>query len=324
MYRRTMWTLVALALASLAYGLPIRLHAQEAAATPPASPEAPHPESAPPESAPPEAPQGDNEAPWTASLSGGVTLFSGESDQRFVEMSLSRDLGDSWLNVSLAHVDPGGDAVSAGFVPARTRQIALSGGTAFGAVSVNAHVAFGERSFDDLEFMRRDGRPIMVESDGSSFGLGGSVTYDIAVGKSGFLSPSLAVDHAKIDVARAANVPGTGLFTIAEEEKGTSFTGSLAYQHLFGPDYAHNIGAYAAVVHSSNNALYNPGNSPQALVSLFALRGAPGQKDSWAEAGATGSFGLSGNLRLNVVALRTFGFSGPEATSLSAGIAISF
>lgn len=264
-----------------------------------------------------------DEPKWTVSASGGATLFAGEDDQPFFEISLARDFGDSWLELSAAQVESGGDPVSAGFVPATTRQLALAGGTAFGAVSLQAYAAIGERVFDDLEFARRDGRPVTIESDGSSLGIGGSLTVDIPVGESSFFSPSAALDYAEIDVARVANVPGAGLFTIAEQEDGVTITGSASFQHLFGDDYVHNLGAYAAFVHSSNNAVYNPGSSPQALVNLFAFRDAPGQEDSWAELGISGSFGIGRRLRLNVVAIRTLGFAGPEATSLSAGFALS-
>ncbi len=272
----------------------------------------------------PDTQSGEDPAPWTISVSVGSTVFSGGSDQPFVEISIGRDFGESWLELSGAYVESGGDPVSAGFVPATTRQASLSGGTSFAAVSLGVYAAFGERRFDSLEFARRDGRSVTVDSDGSSFGIGGSATYDIPVGTSSFLSPSVSLDYAEADVARAVNVPGAGLFTIKEQEDGITVTGSLSYQHLFGEEYAHNLGAYAGVVHSSNNAVYNPGNSPQALINLFALRDAPGREDGWVEIGGTGSFGLGSNLRLNLVAIRTLGFAGPEATSLSAGVAISF
>lgn len=264
------------------------------------------------------------ERPWTVAVSGGATVFAGEGDQPFVEISVSRELGSSWIQLSAAQVESGGDAVSAGFVPATTRQVALAGGTAFGAVSLDAYAALGDRRFDSQEFARRDGRSVRVDSDGSSFGIGASATYDIAVGASAFVSPSLALDYAELDVARVATLPGGELFTIKEQEDGVTATASLAYQHLFGADYAHNVGGYAGLVHSSNNAVYNPGNSPEALASLFAFRATPGVTDSWAEVGASGSFGLSPALRLNLVAIRTLGFAGPEATSFAAGISRSF
>ena len=162
----------------------------------------------------------DGENLWTLSISGGATIFSGASDQPFGEISLSRDFGEGYLELAVSQLDSRGDAALAGFVPARTRQVALSGGKSFDAISLDAYISFGKRAFDDLEFARRDGRSVMIQSDGSSFGIGGSGTYDMPIGESKFsFHPGLGVgfeSYAFSENVTLAYAPGADSVSIVD------------------------------------------------------------------------------------------------------------
>jgi len=112
--------------------------------------------------------------------------------------------------------------------------------------------------------------------------------------------------------------------TVEEREDG--FSGSLAfsYVHLFGESAAHSAGPYIAMVASSNSTVFSPGTGGERVAQLAAIRNAPGEGDVWIEVGGSASFRLSENLRLNLSAIQTLGFVGPEATSLNAGLSLSF
>ncbi|MGB5723566.1 MAG: autotransporter outer membrane beta-barrel domain-containing protein [Parasphingorhabdus sp.] len=267
----------------------------------------------------------ENEQHWRVGFSGGATLVGGVDDQTYASASITRNIGNGYVQLSTTGVDAG-DAQGLIFaVPASSQQLRLSGGTGWGDISLDGYVSAGRRKFDD-ELLGTDGSPIIVNSDGNTFGIGGSATYDLAIGESGFLSPSIEVDFNSVDIGRAVTLPSGSQATVEEKEKGVSGTISLTYTHLFGKDAKHSFGPHAALVVSSNSTAFSPGsNSGSARMAQFvATRNQPGEGDAWAEFGVSASFGLGKNLRLSLFASQSAGFIGPEATSVGAGLSLGF
>ena len=267
----------------------------------------------------------DSENQWRADISGGATMVGGVDDQTYANASVTRLFGNGYIQISGTLVDAG-DAQGLIFaVPATSRQVRLSGGLGIGDVSLDGYVTVGQRKFDD-EILGRDGNPVIVTSDGDMFGTGVSLTYDIALGESGFLSPSLSVDFNSVDIGRAITLQTGRQATVEEKESGVSGTFSAAYTHMFGPDSANSIGPFVALVASSNSTAFSPGSNTanSRMAQLVAVRNQPGQGDVWAEFGASASFGLTKNLRLNLYATQSIGFLGPEATSVGSGLSLSF
>lgn len=266
-----------------------------------------------------------NEHHWLVSISGGATLVGDVDDQTYASASITRNIGNGYVQLSGTLVDAG-DAQGLIFaVPASSQQLRVSGGIGLGDVSLDGYVSAGRRIFDD-ELIGNDGNPIIVNSDGNIFGIGGSATYDLAIGESGFLSPSIEIDFNSVDIGRAVTLSSGRQATVEEKEKGVSGTLSLTYTHLFGEDAGHSFGPYAALVISSNSTALSPGsNSGSARMAQFvATRNQPGEGDTWAEFGASASFALGDRLRLSLFATQSAGFVGPEATSLGAGISLGF
>lgn len=253
-------------------------------------------------------------------MSGG-----GNDDQPFASLSLTRDLGASYVQLSASAIDSGNTLGLVNFVPASTRQISLAGGTSIGSLGLDAYVSKGWRKFDDESFVARD-IPLTITGNGDSFGVGGGLTYDFLVGTRDFLSPRLAVDFSRLDTGRAVALPNGEFVNIKQKEQGTTGSLGLTWQHLIGEEYEHNAGISLAAVTSSNaNALVARDN-PTALTRITSFRdrlGGPA-KDSWVEIGIDSSFRLSEPLRLSLSGLRTIGFDGPESTSLAAGLSLSF
>ncbi len=262
---------------------------------------------------------------WRAGISGGVTLVGEDDNQAYVSASVTRDIGDGYIQLSATKVDAGDVQGLINAVPASSEQLGLSAGIGLGDFSLDGDVTFGRRKFD-RERLGNDGNPVIVNSDGRIFGVGAALTYDLPLGENGFLSPSLAVDYNSIDIARAATLPSGRQVAVEEREEGVAGTLSLTYMHLFGEEGAHSAGPFAAFVASSNSTAFAPGNAAtgERMAQLVALRNVPGEGDVWGEFGGFASFALGGPLRLNLTASQSVGFVGPEATSLGAGLSFSF
>ncbi|WP_422343217.1 autotransporter outer membrane beta-barrel domain-containing protein [Parasphingorhabdus sp.] len=275
--------------------------------------------------APALASENESENQWRVGISGGATLVGDVDDQTYASASITRNIGDGYVQLSGTLVDAG-DAQGLIFaVPASSQQVRLSGGIGLDEVGLDAYISIGRRKFDD-ELIGNDGNRVIVNSNGNIFGIGGSVTYDLAVGEDGFLSPSIAVDYNSVDIGRVVVLPSGRQATVEEKEEGVSGTLSLTYTHLFGNDANHGVSPYVALVASSNSTAFSPGSNAggSRMAQLVAIRNQPGQGDVWAELGASASFAITDQLRLSLFATQSIGFVGPEATSLGAGISLGF
>ena len=260
---------------------------------------------------------------WSISASGGSTIFAGAGDQPFASLGVTRHFGDTYVRLTGTYIDGGSDdGAPLSTVPASTRQLTLGAGTYFGAVGIDGYVSLGDRKFDRRAFTTRTGQTIALDSDGSSFGAGLSLSYEIPLGDRGVLAPFIAGDYSRISIARALALPGGT--SLGEESREDGVTGSLGASALwlFGPDQRHSIGLYTAALASSNNSAYNGTNAQRA--TALGIGDRPGVSDEWLEYGVTAAFGLSDAVDLQLGAVRTAGFLGPEATSLTGGLSFRF
>lgn len=270
-----------------------------------------------------QAAEDNSDKDWTVTASGGTTTFAGAGDQPFASVGLTRHFGDSYVGLTGTFVDGGADDnAPLSTVPAATRQLTLAAGTLIGAVGVDGYVSLGDRKFDRRAFTTRTGQTLTLDSDGSSFGVGLALTYEIPLGDRGVLAPFIAGDYSRISIARAINLPGGT--SLGEESREDGVTGSLGASALwlFGPDQRHSIGLYTAALASSNNSAYNGTNAQRA--TALGIGDRPGVSDEWVEYGATAAFGLSEAVDLHLGIVRTAGFLGPEATSLTGGLSFRF
>lgn len=274
----------------------------------------------------PAAAQGAAEAEkkdWSISATGGTTIFGGDGDQPFASLGLTRHFGDTYVRLTGTYIDGGSDdGAPLSTVPASTRQITLGAGTYLGALGVDAYVSLGDRQFDRRAFTTRTGQTLALDSNGSSFGAGLSLIYEIPLGDNGILAPFIAGDYSRISIARALALPGGT--SLGEESHEDGVTGSLGASALwlFGPDQRHSIGLYTAALASSNNSAYNGTNAQRA--TALGIGDRPGVSDEWVEYGATAAFGLADAFDLQVGVVRTAGFLGPEATSVTGGLSFRF
>ncbi|MEM8917313.1 MAG: autotransporter domain-containing protein [Pseudomonadota bacterium] len=252
-----------------------------------------------------------------------MTTLENASDQKYGAISLTRDLGDSYVGLSVTHVDSGDVPGLVTAIPASTTELTLSAGTAFDALAIDGFISFGKRDFD-VEAVGRNGQSASISSDGDAFGLGVAASYDIAVGAREFLTPNIGIDYNELDIARIVQGPGGQSVTITNTEDGVTGTFGLTGQKIFGSQGNHVVAIIANFVTTSNTTSFNPGTSQSAVLRALATRNQPGQKDSWGEIGGALSFGLNDDLRLDISALQTFGFLDSDATALSAGLRFSF
>ena len=264
----------------------------------------------------------DTEKKWSLSTSAGTTTISGETDQPFVSLGLTRFFGPSYVRLTGTYVDSGGDTRAASIVPASTRQLTLGGGTLVGALSIDGFLSLGDRDFDTRTFATRTGRTIMLDSGGSSLGAGLALTYEIPLGDDAVIAPFVAGDYSRISIARAVLL-GNG-DSIGEESSEDGFTGSAGANAtwLFGPDKRHSVSLYGGVLASSNNSSYNGTNAQRA--TALGIGDQPGLSDEWFEYGASASFGLSDAASVDIGVVRTAGFLGPEATSFTGRLRFGF
>ncbi len=266
----------------------------------------------------------DEALPWTLSLSGGTSSAQGQGDQPFASVALSREIGAGYIKLSATHVatDDAQGLIAA--IPGKTDQLSLSGGRSFGALSADAYVSLGKRSFGAEEFRRRTGQTVTIDNSGSTFGGGLSLTYDIAVGEHATISPFVSGDYYKVDIARAINLPLRGLVSQIESEDGVTGAAGVNAQLGFGAEDRHSVGLYLGGATTSNTTAYSRGGSGELASRILATFDRPGVSDSWAEYGASASFGLSPRVRLDGSVVRTAGFAGGENTSFTAALRFRF
>lgn len=266
----------------------------------------------------------DAERNWTISATGGISLTGdGGEDQAFGGVSVTRELDESWVQLSFDAVDAGNTFGFLNVVPASTRTLTLSAGTSFGEVGIDTQISKGWRDFDNEAINLRNSQ-ILIEGDGDSFGFGASLTYDAVIGERDFLSPYISGSYDRLDVQRVIIRPNGDPLSVEETEDGFTGTLGLSWQRLFGSEFQHNAGLFVAGVASSNTAAAVTRDTPLAFTQLVASRDGIGQSDTWLEVGGSASLGLSPAVRFNLSGVRTLGFAGPEATSLAAGLSFSF
>ena len=255
---------------------------------------------------------------WRMGINGGATLYSGDEDPQFANIALARDFDQGYVEIGVSVVRGGVTQGLLNAVPVDSEAVTLSAGRGFGDVSIDGYVSLGQRRFDPETL---PGGRVTINSDGSSFALGGALTYEASLSDSVILSPFFAVDYDKVDIGRAVLLPGGNVRTVKSQEDGVTGSVGASLQKLFGD---HSIGINAAFVVTSNSSASRSGTAGDTISRVVAARNVPGQSDEWAEAGASASFAIADKWRLNLNANHTLGFAGPEATSLTAGLSFRF
>ena len=260
---------------------------------------------------------------WSVSASGGLTMVDGDGDQPFFRLGVTRFIGAGYVRASATRFSTRDGAGLVDTVPASTAQVSLAGGYSFGSLAIDAYGSLGWRDFDPEAFRQRTGQMIEIESDGTIAGAGVSLTYEVELGDGTLLSPFIAGDINRVDIARAITVVGRG--TISQKESQSGETGSLGFtlDRALG-NGGHAIGAYAAFVATSNSAVAIRSSAPVAAARLFGPLDVPGSSDSWLEYGGSATLGLSEAVLLDFSVVRTASFPGEESTSFSAGTRFRF
>lgn len=266
--------------------------------------------------------QSDDRA-WRLSLQGGAAFVDDGDGQPFVGIGLEHAWDDAHAQIELLLVGAADAPGLAEAVPARSRQLRVAAGHRFGDWSLEAQARIGRRIFEPERF-RGPGRIVESRADGKSFGLGASLTRDIALGGDVYLSPFASIDYDRLDIGRAVETAAGERVVLRESEEGLTGSAGASVQHLFGRRRAHATGIYAVFVASSNSTAYDPGAAPGEPDRLTARRDIPGFEDSWIELGGFASVALGGGMALDLGLLRSFGFAGSDATTASAGLSFAF
>lgn len=265
----------------------------------------------------------DRERPWALSLLGGITAVQAQADQPFASLGIARNFGNSWVKGEVTYVGSG-DA-RALTIPADTWIGGLSAGTYVGNLGLEGHVSLGTRKFDASSFRTQAGAPISVGRSGSLFGLGGSVSYDIAVGDRLFLTPYAGVDYSQIDFAVALTGP-TGRPISSQSQSADGVTGSAgaALTWMFANDGG-SFGLNAAFNTASNiAAVAQVGTGQRTAAGTPRFVDAPTTKGSWGELGATLSFNASKAVAIDLSVIQTVSFPFGDTTAGIAGVRFRF
>lgn len=267
--------------------------------------------------------EADDSRPWTLSVNGGITAIQAQADQPFVAVGLKRDFGSSWMKLEGTYVGSG-DARGL-TIPADTWIGTLSAGTYVGKLGLDAYVSAGRRSFDSAAFRTQGGQAITVDRSGSIFGLGGSISYDIALGDTVFLTPFVAADYNQIDFAAALTGPG-GAVIGSQRQSSDGVTGSAgaSLAHLFANDGG-SIGISAAFSTASNIAAVGQvgfNNRPGANIPRFADN--LNQGGSWGELGASLSLNASKAVAIDLSVIQTVSFPFGDTTAGIVGVRFRF
>lgn len=255
---------------------------------------------------------------WRLGISGGTTLYSGDEDPQFASIALARDFEQGYVEIGVSILRGGVTQGLLNAVPVDSEAVTVSGGRSFGDISLDGYVSLGQRRFKPETL---PGGRVTINSDGSSFAVGGALTYEAALSDTVILSPFVAIDYDKVDIGRAVRLPGGDVRTVKSQEDGVTGSLGASLQKLFGD---HSIGVTGAFVATSNSSASRSGTGTDTISRIVAARNVPGESDEWAELGASASFAIAEKWRSNLNANRTFGFAGPEATSLTAGLSFRF
>jgi hypothetical protein len=274
--------------------------------------------------------EADDSRPWTLSVNGGITAIQAQADQPFIGLGLKRDFGNSWVKLEGTYVGSG-DARGL-TIPADTWIGTLSAGTYVGNLGLDAYVSAGRRSFDAASFRTQAGAPITVDRSGSIFGLGGSISYDIAVGDTLFFTPFAGVDYNQIDFAAALTGPG-GNVVGSQRQSSDGVTGSagVSLAHLFAGDggsisisgafsTASNIAAVGQVGFASGGTV--GGGRPGSNTPRFA--DIPNEGGSWGELGASLSVNASKAVAIDLSVIQTISFPFGDTTAGIVGVRFRF
>jgi len=265
----------------------------------------------------------DKESEWTVGITGGIATLKQSSDQFFGSVSLDKDFADSYAGIAISYIDSGSVPGLIGSIPASTTEFTLSAGTSFDALNLDGYAAYGRRNFD-TETLARSGQLVTIDSSGESLGAGLAFSFDIAASEQVFVTPIVSVDYNKLDIARVAVLPNGDRVAVSNNEDGVTGSLGVAVQVLFGADDQHLFSVLGNGVTTSNTTSFNPGNAQYPVLRALASRDEPGQKDSWGELGASISFALGNQTRLDFSMIRTFGFLNSDVTSVSSGLRFSF
>jgi Autotransporter beta-domain len=263
----------------------------------------------------------DDNRPWTLSASGGITAIQAQADQPFAALGIRHDFGNSWLKLEGTYVGSG-DARGVA-IPADTWIGTLSAGTYVGNLGLDAYVSAGRRSFDAARFRTVAGTPITVDRSGSIFGIGGSISYDVALSDRLFVTPFVGVDYNNIDFAVAIAGPGGNPIS-SQRQSSDGVTGSAgaSLAHLFANE-AGSIGVSAAFSMASNIAAVgqigfaNRGSNPR-----FA--DVPNQSGNWGELGASLSINASKAVAIDLSVVQTVSFPFGDTTAGVLGVRFRF
>lgn len=258
---------------------------------------------------------------WKIGVDGGGTHYEGDKDPRFISLSLTREYQQGYVEVAISKVDGGATFGVLNPVATESEAITLAAGRRFGQWSFDAYASIGQRRFAPEPL---PGRRLTINSDGSSFAIGGALAFDATLSDNLILSPFVALDYDKVDIGRAVVLPNGDVRTVKSSEKGVTGSAGLALQRLFGPDGHHAVGLNASLVATSNSSAARSGINSDGFSRVVAAQNGTGLSDEWAEIGAMTSFALTEKIRFNLNVSHTLGFTGPEATTLSAGLAFRF
>lgn len=259
--------------------------------------------------------------PWSLSGGGGVTAIDDAGDQPFVRIGLRREFGDSYARIGASFIGAESGNAARSVAPADTWQLTLGGGASFNALSIDGYVLAGIRSFDREYLARAGGRGIGVASDGATYGAGASLTLDLPLGEAWFVSPFVAVDYSRLDVAVTLTRPNGGeLAADKTSQDGVTGSGGVTLQRLFGRS---SLAAYAAYAATTNATSANRQGSGTVLTAPRFIA-TDGQADDWLEYGASGSVALGPRLNLDLSVVRTAGLDPGEATAAAATLRIAF
>ncbi|OSZ72379.1 hypothetical protein CAP39_03280 [Sphingomonas sp. IBVSS1] len=265
----------------------------------------------------------DRERPWTLSVLGGITAVQAQADQPFASLGIARNFGNSWVKGEVTYVGSG-DA-RALTIPADTWIGGLSAGTYVGNLGLEGHVSLGTRKFDASSFRTQAGQAISVGRSGSLFGIGGSISYDIAVGDRLFITPYAGVDYNQIDFAVALTGP-TGRPISSQSQSADGVTGSAgaALTWMFANDGG-SFGLNAAFNTASNiAAVAQVGTGQRTAAGTPRFVDAPTTKGSWGELGATLSFNASKAVAIDLSVIQTVSFPFGDTTAGIAGVRFRF
>lgn len=265
----------------------------------------------------------DSERPWTLSLLGGITAVQAQADQPFASLGIARNFGNSRVKGEVTYVGSG-DA-RALTIPADTWIGGLSAGTYIGNLGLEGHVSLGSRKFDASSFRTQAGVPISVGRSGSLFGIGGSISYDLALNDRLFLTPYAGVNYSQIDFAVALTGP-TGRPISIQAQSADGFTGSAgaALTWMFA-NGGGSFGVNAAFNTASNiAAVAQVGTGQRTAAGTPRFVDAPKTSGSWGELGATLSFNASKAVAIDLSVIQTVSFPFGDTTAGIAGVRFRF